>query len=403
MSTTWRAVAAVLALAAVHGLLAVLPGATLAPSMNLVLFATNLYVLYCAQAATADRSGRAVAAFALGYFVLFALLVIILDRKPLFILLVILYASVFRSTFLLGLFGLFVASFVVFQPYAFETLLPLGFLYVVLWRVRGASRFLWGCLAVGGLGLFAILFPLLHLGLEESVQTLWLTAKRPDVQEALALSVASSSLATLVVTLWGVPLAYALARLDFAGKRTIEALIDVPILVPQSVAGIALLVLLGPGSPLGEALDRGLGVQVAGRFVGLVLAQVFVAAPFLIKTAVTAFGAVPLQLEIASRTLGAGAATTFFRIALPLAGRGLFVGMALAWARAVSEFGAVMLFAPSPVSAPMLVHNEFVRAGASESRPIALLLLLVCLWIFVLLQLGESMLPFARRRPRPTA
>jgi molybdate/tungstate transport system permease protein len=178
----------------------------------------------------------------------------------------------------------------------------------------------------------------------------------------------------------------------------IESALDVPILVPQSVAGIALMVLLGPNSPLGEALDQTLGLQVAGRFIGLVIAQVFVAAPFLVKTAQNAFAAVPLSYELASRTLGAGPALTFWRVALPLAGRGVFVGLLLAWARAISEFGAVVLFAPSPVSAPLQVHNEFLRAGAAESRPIAILLLLVCLWLFVLLSFGQTLLPAALRR-----
>jgi molybdate/tungstate transport system permease protein len=86
------------------------------------------------------------------------------------------------------------------------------------------------------------------------------------------------------------------------------------------------------------------------------------------------------------------------RISLPLAARGVLVGMVLAWARAISEFGAVILFASSPLTAPVLVHTEFLRAGATESRPIATLLLIVCLWIFVVLQLGPSLAPFAWQR-----
>jgi molybdate/tungstate transport system permease protein len=77
----------------------------------------------------------------------------------------------------------------------------------------------------------------------------------------------------------------------------------------------------------------------------------------------------------------------------------VLVGATLAWARAVSEFGCIVLFASSPVTAPVLVHTEFLRAGASESRPIAILLLVICLWIFVMLQFGQTLLPFALRRP----
>jgi molybdate/tungstate transport system permease protein len=173
----------------------------------------------------------------------------------------------------------------------------------------------------------------------------------------------------------------------------------VPILVPQSVVGVALLTMLGPGSPLGKAL-AGAGLQVAGTFAGVVVAQVFVSCPFLIKTAMTAFEGVPAHLESAARTLGASPARAFARVTLPLASRGVLVGMILAWARSISEFGSIILFASSPVTAPVLVHTEFAKAGLSESRPIAVLLLVVCLWIFVMLQFGRSLMPAALRRPR---
>jgi len=114
----------------------------------------------------------------------------------------------------------------------------------------------------------------------------------------------------------------------------------------------------------------------------------------------TAFEGVPLEIERASRSLGASPAETFARISLPLASRGLFVGAALSWARAVSEFGCIVLFASSPVTAPVLVHTEFLRAGATESRPIAILLLIICLWIFVILQFGQTLMPFAVARTR---
>jgi molybdate/tungstate transport system permease protein len=386
----------VLVLAALHLVLAVVPGPRLSPSINLVLFATNLYVLHCASGLLASERARGVVLFALGYAVLFLLTVAVLDKKPLFILLVILYASVFRSTFLLGLLAIFVLSFVVLQPYAVETFVPLVFIFVVVFGVRRRSPFLAAALGFGLVALTIVLLPLLHLAVQDSVQTLWRTFLRPDVLEALGLSLATGGVATAIVALFGVPLAYALARLDFGGRRFVEAVIDVPIVVPQSVAGIAFMVMLGPGSPLGSALDRLVGVQVAGRVVGIVLAQVFVAAPFLVKAAMAAFEAVPARLEMASRTLGASAAQTFVRVALPLAGRGIFVGMILAFARAVSELGTLLLFASSPVTAPVLAHDEFLRAGVAESRPIAVLLLVSCLWVFVLLQLGARWLPFGR-------
>ena len=334
-----------------------------------------------------------------GYLVLFVLVMGILGRKSLFVMLIVVYASLFGSPLLLGFFALFVLCFVVLQPYAFESFIPLAFVYAAVWRSRRAfSRFALVCLALGLSALALLLLPLLHLTLQDSVQTLWRTLGRSDVQAALWTSVLSSTLAALLVALWGIPLAYAMARIDFWGKRVVESLIDLPILIPQSVAGVALIVLLGPGSPLGQALDRTFGIQLAGRLFGIVVAQVFVSAPFLIKSALAAFEAVPLQLEQASRTLGASSLATFWRIALPLASRGILIGLVLAWARAISEFGAIILFASSPATAPILVHTEFLRAGASESRPIATLLLIICLWIFVVLQFGQLLMPFAWRR-----
>lgn len=399
MALTWRTGAlAALGLGLLHAGLALVPAAPFSGAMNLALYATNLYVLYCAASVLQRRSGRTLALFLGGYVALLLLVLVALDNKPLFVLLIVAYASVFGSPFLLGFFALFVLSFVVLQPYAFESFIPLSFIYVVLYRARrGASRFALACLGFGLLALAAVLFPVLHLALEDSAQTLWKALGRDDVREAIALSLGSSTVATLLVAVWGVPLAWALARVQFPGRRIVETAIDLPILVPQSVAGIALIVLLGPGSPLGEWLQA-MGTGVSGSFVGLVVAQVFVSAPFLIKTALAAFEGVSPQLEIASRTLGASAAATFARISLPLAARGLLLGAALCWARAVSEFGTVVLFASSPVTAPVLVHTEFLRAGTSEARPIAILLLVICAWIFVVLQFGQTLMPFALRR-----
>jgi molybdate/tungstate transport system permease protein len=338
--------------------------------------------------------------FLSGYMALFAILLLWLNKPPLFILLAVAYAGFFGQPILLGVFGLFVLSFVFFQPFAFETFIPMVLVYTVFWKTRGRTTlFATFCLVGGLLGLIVLLFPLIHLGMQDSVQTLWRTLRREDVLYALGLSVLTSTIATVVLALWAVPFAYALARVDFPGKRWVESLIDVPILVPQSVAGVALVVLLGPGSVLGASLDE-LGLPISGSLIGIVIAQIFVAAPFLVKTALTAFESVPVHYEWASRSLGASPRSTFFRIALPLASRGVLVGCTLAWARAISEFGCIVLFASSPVTAPILVHTEFLRAGASESRPIAILLLILCLWIFVMLQFGQTLLPFSLQRMR---
>lgn len=393
---------ALVVLGALHLLIALLPGPILSPQNNLVLFAANLYVAFCAWLVIRDGSRFDIGLFGVGYLVLFLLVLVLLGRESLFILLVVLYASVYRVRLLLGIFIVFVLSYVVFQPYAFETFLPLALAFSAVWWVHrsGASVFVVACLSLGLFFLATVLLPLFHLLAQDSPQTLWYVFSRPDVREAIWLSLLSSALATVIIALWGIPLAYAMARTEFRGKGVIESIIDLPILIPQSVVGIALLVLLGPGSPAGEAL-KDMGLTVAGRFAGIVIAQVFVACPFLIKTAQSAFESVPEHLEDVSRTLGARPATTFFRVALPLASRGIFVGLILSWARAISEFGAIILFVTHPQTAPLLAHNEFLKVGISEARPIAVVLLLICLWVFVLLQFGKTFLPSTYRRKDP--
>jgi molybdate/tungstate transport system permease protein len=398
---TWiQIVVAVVALVAIHLGIAMMPGSPFSSSTNLALFFTNLFVFYAAAIVLRRRSAREVGLFILGYTALFVLVLAVMNKPPLFILLVVAYAGFFGTPVLLGLFTLFVLCFVVLQPFAFETFIPLSLIYAVFWLTRkNASLFARLCLCGGLCALTIVLFPLIHLAMQDSLQTIWRTFMRGDVASAIWLSLATSTLATAALAIWAVPLAYALARIDFPGKRWVLSLIDVPILVPQSVAGVALIVLLGPSSVLGSALDT-LGLPISGSLLGIVIAQVFVAAPFLVKTAMTAFESVPLQYELASRSLGATPAATFVRISLPLASRGILVGATLAWARAVSEFGCIVLFASSPVTAPVLVHTEFLRAGTSESRPIAVLLLVICLWVFVMLQFGQTLMPFALRRPR---
>jgi molybdate/tungstate transport system permease protein len=395
-----QVVVAIVALAAIHIGIGMFPQPPFTTSTNLSLYFTNLFVFYAAGTVLRRRSARIVGLFVLGYTALFVLLLAVMNKPPLFIILVVAYAGFFGAPILIGFFALFVLCFVILQPFAFESFIPLSLIYAAFWLTRGkASLFARLCLCGGLVALSIVLFPLIHLALQDSLQTLWRTFMRGDVASAIWLSLLTSTVATAVLAVWAVPLAYALARIEFPGKRWALSLIDVPILVPQSVAGVALIVLLGPGSVLGSTLEE-LGLPVSGSLLGIVIAQVFVAAPFLVKTAMTAFESVPLQYELASRSLGASPSATFVRISLPLASRGILVGATLAWARAVSEFGCIVLFASSPVTAPVLVHTEFLRAGASESRPIAILLLVICLWTFLMLQFGQTLLPLALRRPR---
>lgn len=170
------------------------------------------------------------------------------------------------------------------------------------------------------------------------------TFARPAVQEALWLSLGTSALSLALVLVFGSPLAYLLARRRFPGRDLVETLVDVPMVLPPAVAGLALLLAFGRRGPFGAVLADW-GIDVAFTSAAVVLAQVFVAAPFYIRAARAGFASVDRELEEACLTLGAGPLGAFLRVTVPLALPSLVGGAVMAWARALGEFGATIMFA----------------------------------------------------------
>lgn len=161
---------------------------------------------------------------------------------------------------------------------------------------------------------------------------------------ALWLTVKTTLVATALAVAMGTPLAYLLARVSFRGRDLVDTLVDLPITIPPVVAGVALLLAFGRRGLIGRHLDV-LGVQIAFTSVAVVMAQLFIASPFFVKAARAGFEAVDARLEAAARTLGASPWRVFWTITVPLARPALLSGVVLAWARALSEFGATMMFA----------------------------------------------------------
>ncbi|HEU4563969.1 MAG TPA: ABC transporter permease, partial [Gemmatimonadaceae bacterium] len=168
-----------------------------------------------------------------------------------------------------------------------------------------------------------------------------------ELRGALLLTAVCATSATLVGIAGGTPLAYLLARRDFRGRALLSAALDLPLLIPHPVAGIALLLVLGRESPLGGAL-LGAGVRVVGSAVGIVCAMLFVSAPLFISAAREAFARVDPRYEAVARTLGDPAWRAFRRVTLPLSMRGLIAAAVVMWARAVSEFGAIVILTYNP-------------------------------------------------------
>lgn len=165
-----------------------------------------------------------------------------------------------------------------------------------------------------------------------------------SVQQAIRLSMITSTITLLLTLLLGTPLAYSLARRRFRGSSTIDTLIDLPMVLPPSVAGIALLMAFGRRGLLGSQLDEW-GITLAFTQAAVILAQLFVSAPFYIKAAAGAFAAIDRELEQAAALDGANWFWVFRLVTLPLAGAALLGGAMMSWARALGEFGATIIFA----------------------------------------------------------
>lgn len=211
------------------------------------------------------------------------------------------------------------------------------------------------------------------------------------LREALVLSAWTSLLALAASVALGTPLAYVLARRRFPGVRIVDALVDLPIVLPPAVAGIALLMAFGRNGLIGGWLDS-VGVTIGFTSVAVVLAQLFVAVPFFVRAAKSGFARVDRDLEEAAADLGASPRRVFRSVTLPMAMPGLAAGMVLAWARALGEFGATVMFAGSfagrTQTMPLAIYGRF---GAGDLAS-ALLLSIVLLAVSLLVLLGVRLL-----------
>jgi molybdate transport system permease protein len=203
----------------------------------------------------------------------------------------------------------------------------------------------------------------------------------PESVDALVLSLETTGIALAVILTVGTPVAWLLARRSFRGKRVVETVIELPLVLPPAVAGVGLLAALGP-----EGLLGGAGPELVFRTAGVIVALVFVASPFYVRQAQTAFAALDPDLLAASRTLGAGEARTLARVGLPLARPALVSGAALAWGRALGEFGATLMFAGSfrgvTQTAPLAIYERF---GTDFTSALALGAVLTVVSLAVLL------------------
>ncbi len=250
-------------------------------------------------------------------------------------------------------------------------------------RIRSLSLLDWAFSFVGLILLVFILLPLLAtlLGSGPAEAAAGLTER--EVLSSLWLTFSSALAATVIAAALGVPVAYLLARRDFPGKNLVLGIIDLPIIVPHTAAGVALLMVFGRQGLLGEPLAS-LGLYFTENAAGIIMAMLFVSAPLLVDTARESISLVDERLERVARTLGAGPWRVFGRVTLPLAWRGIVAGCVLMWARGISEFGAVVILAYNPKVISVLIYERFAGFGLSAALPLTALLLVVALVILVL-------------------
>jgi len=209
----------------------------------------------------------------------------------------------------------------------------------------------------------------------------------PEVLRSIGLTFAAGTLATLIALGTGVPLAYLLARRKFRGKRLLEAIVNLPIVVPHTAAGVALLLVFGRQGLVGQWLLP-LGWTFTDTLAGIVVAMLFVSVPFLVNLSRDSFCLVDEEMERVARTDGASPWQAFWHVTLPQAWRGVLGGAVMMWARGISEFGAVVILAYHPKIVPVLVYERFEGFGLRAAQPVALLLILVAVLTFLLLRLA---------------
>lgn len=250
---------------------------------------------------------------------------------------------------------------------------------------RGAARRLgaaWSAAAVGAavLAWLVLLGPLAALVAHVSPHDIRATLGPPGALQPLAVSLGASAVALLGIVLLGTPLAYLLARRRLPFPRVVEAGVVVPLLMPPLVIGLLLVFMLEPSSSLGSALSHlsasGFGINT---FFALVVAEFYEAAPYYVLAAAAAFASVDERLEDDARLLGDSKAAAFRKVTVPLAAPGLATGLAIAWARAMGAFGAVLIVAYNPAGLPMAIDTSYVEYGLDHALAYALLLVVAAL------------------------
>jgi len=255
----------------------------------------------------------------------------------------------------------------------------------------GVGRFDWLSVTflLGAVLLCYYLVPLLSLVVSQPPGAVLARLSAPEVVSAARTSLAASLISVTVAAVFGLPLAYWLARIDGRVKTVVTAVVVLPLVLPPVASGMVLLTVVGPDTLAGSVAAAN-GLPLTGSLAGVVLAQTFVASPFVVVTAKAAFESVDRSLEHASRSLGKTRLTTVRRVTLPLAWPGIVAGVTLAFARAIGEFGATIMLAYYPRTMPVQIWVSFTSLGLESAFPVAVILVGIAIASLIVLNVLRS-------------
>ena len=259
---------------------------------------------------------------------------------------------------------------------------------VILKVIQTASSFLSRHRLLVGFGILSLLIvlfvlvPLFKIVFLSNKEALWQAIQDTTVLKSILLTLYAALITVVIGFVLGVPFAFILARYNFPLKGVVEGLIDLPIVVPHTAAGIALLFVFGRDFLLGKWFNS-IGVHFVDSLAGIIIAMLFVSVPFLINSAKDGFRKVDVRLENVARTLGASPWQVFRRVTFPLARRSITSGTLMMWARGISEFGAVIILTYYPMVTSILIYQRFESYGLTQAIPVAAILVIICALIFI--------------------
>lgn len=252
--------------------------------------------------------------------------------------------------------------------------------------IKKTSHFSLIFMMAGGILLLFIVAPLAGMFFQSNIPQLASTIKDKEVTDSIYITIIASMSATLLLSIFAIPLAYTMSRSRWRWKSIINGIIDLPIVIPHSAAGIALLGVLSKNGIIGKPFSA-LGIDFVSTTIGVSVAMAFVSVPYLYNAARIGFDNVPERLEKAAYTLGASPSRTFFTISLPMAWRSILSGFVMMFARGMSEFGAVIIIAYHPMTTPVLIFERFSAYGLKYAQPVAVIFISISLLLFITIRL----------------